>query len=248
MTTRSQYRGGVLTFYEDSAFETTRPMSPVFFHDDFLGADGLAAIPANGSEAAGVHWAKKIVGAAPPTVAFVGNAIGGQVACTLTSASQKQDAVLYWSDQLAIDVTKGAHFEARFKLSTLPSAAGVQAVVGLAAPWIDGPDNNTCYLQIGATANGALLIRSYDGVTQISAAAGLTLANTDWCIARISCSDITNVSMWLNGAKATTEGQINFAATGSLAVLQPYLAVYKPSGTGVATLVVDYVKTWMNRA
>ena len=40
---------------------------------------------------------------------------------------------------------------------------------------------------------------------------------------------------------------MNFAATGALAVLQPYLGCYKPSGTGVATLTIDYVRAWMNR-
>jgi hypothetical protein len=36
-----------------------------------------------------------------------------------------------------------------------------------------------------------------------------------------------------------------FGATG---LLQPYLSVYKPSGTGVATLVVDYVRLFSNRS
>ena len=40
---------------------------------------------------------------------------------------------------------------------------------------------------------------------------------------------------------------MNFAATGALAVLQPYLGCYKPSGTGVATLTIDYVRDRVNR-
>lgn len=246
MTTKSISRGGVLRFFDDASFETIARFAPLVYQEDFLGI-GHLVIPAAGS-ASDLDWVKKIVGAAPPTVAGVASAIGGQVACTLTSDSQKQDAVLYWGDQKALDVTKGVVFEARFKLSVLPSAAGVQAVVGLASDWIDGPDNNTCYLQVGATANGALLVRSYDGATQISAAAGVTLTTADWAIVRIDAMDLTDVKMFINGAQVTTNGQINFAATGTLAVLQPYCAMYKPSGTGTGTLTIDYVKAWMNRS
>ena len=50
------------------------------------------------------------------------------------------------------------------------------------------------------------------------------------------------------GVQVGSTGLVNFAATGTLAVLQPYLACYKPSGTGVGTLLADYVRAWMNRS
>lgn len=247
MSTKSQFIGGVQTFFDSASFEVVEKMSPIAFYDDFVGAGKSGgAFPA--SATAGSDWAKKIVGAAPPTVAGVANAVGGQVACTLTSTSEKQDAVLYWGDQKGLDVTKGLVFESRFQLTVLPSAAAVQAVVGVASNWIDGPDNNTCYVEVGATANGALLVRSFDGTTTVSAASGVTLLTTDWAIVRIDATVITDVKVFINGVQVTTNGQINFAATGTLAVLQPYFAAYKPSGTGVATLTVDYAKAWSNRA
>lgn len=247
MSTKAHYSGGVQTFFESASFETVHKMSPVVYRDDFLGA-GAVVIPAAGSAESGSDWVAKIVGAAPPTVAGVADAIGGQVACTLTSASQKQDAALYWGDQLGLDATKGLVFEARIKLSVLPSAASVQAVWGVASDWIDGPDNNTCYMQFGATANGAVLVRSFDGVTTKSVASGVTLTTSDWAIFRIDASDITNVKFYINGAQVSADALVNFAATGTLTVLQPYFAVYKPSGTGVATLTVDSVKAWANRS
>jgi hypothetical protein len=248
MTTRAKYIGGVQSLFDDAAnFEFMARFAALQYRDDFIGA-GSQVIPAAGSAENGADWVKKIVGTGPPTVAAVANAAGGQIACALTATSEKQDAALYWDDKKAIDVTKGAVFEARFQLSVLPSAAGVQAVVGLASNWIDGPDNNTCYLQIGATANGALLARSFDGTTTKSVAAGVTLLTTDWAILRIDATDVTDVKMFINGVQVTATGLINFAATGSLAVLQPYVGMYKPSGTGVGTLTLDYVKAWMNRA
>lgn len=247
MGTKARYVGGVQTFFDDVSFENVFKMSPFQYRDDFIGP-GSTVIPAAGSAESGVDWVKKIVGTGPPTVAEVANAIGGQVACTLTSTSEKQDAALYWGDKKAIDVTKGVVFECRVNLAVLPSAAGVQAVFGLASDWIDGPDNNTCYLQVGATANGVLNVRSFDGTTTKSVAAGVTVINTDFVTLRIDCTDVTDVKMYINGAQVTATGLINFAATGTLAVLQPYFGMYKPSGVGVGTLKVDYAKIWMNRS
>ncbi len=245
MSTKSRFIGGVQTFYDSVTHETVHRMAPVAFADDFLGA--YTVIPAAGSPESGMRWAKKIVGAAPPTVAHVANAVGGQVACALTADSQKQDALLYWNDQKGLDATKGLVVETRVRLSVLPSAAGVQAVWGVASDWIDGADNNTCYLQFGATANGAVLVRSFDGVTTKSVASGVTLTTADWAVFRIDASDPTNVRFYINGVQVSAEGLVNFAATGTLAVLQPYLGMYKPSGTGVGTLLVDSFDAWANR-
>ena len=248
MTTKATWNAGIQEFYDNANGERVARMASLVYRDDFIGA-GSAAIPAAGAAENGVDWVKKIVGAAPPLVATVANAVAGQVACTLNVTSEKQDAALYWGDNLSIDVTKGAIFESRFQLSVLPSVAAVQAVLGLASAWIDGPNNNTCYIQIGATGSGALLIRSFDGATTVGPiAAGVTVLTTDWNVLRIDATVITDVKIYLNGAQVTTAGQINFAATGALAVLQPYAAMYKASGTGVGTLTVDYVKVWANRA
>ena len=248
MSTKSLYRGGTLTFFDSVSFESVSPMAALLFDDDFLGAGYGAAIPAAGSQSAGMPWVKKIVGAGPPTVTQVANAIGGQLACTLLATSEKEDAVLYWNDSKSIDITKGAHFEARAQLSVLPSAAGVQAVWGLASNWIDGPDNNTCYIEFGATANGTILMRSFDGVTQLSAATGVTVTTADWHTYRIGCNNLADVGFFIDGVQQNTNGQFNIAATGTLAVLQPYCAMYKPSGTGVGTLTLDFIRAWMNRS
>src|SRR5271157_5718686 len=164
MTTRSKYRSGVLNFYEDNAYEFVLPVSPIVHYQEFLG-QAAVAIPAAGSVVDGFEFVSKIVGAGPPTLAGVANAIGGQVACTLAATSEKEDCVLYWGDNLALDCTKGLIFETRAQLSVTPSAAGVQAVWGAASAWIDGPQNNTCYLEFSAQANGAVLVTAFDGVT-----------------------------------------------------------------------------------
>lgn len=247
MGTKSKYGPGrVLTYSDDATFETTGRLAPLVYNDDFLGA-GRLVVPAAGSAESGMDWVKKIVGAAPPTVAGVASAVGGQVACALTATSEKQDAVLYWGDQKALDITKGLVFETRIRLSVLPSAAGVQAVAGLSSDWIDGPDNNTCYAQFQANGSGLLYFRAFDGSTPTSVSTGVTLTTADWVVLRIDASDATNVRFYVNGRQVSAENAVNFAATGTLAVLQPYNGVYKPSGTGVGSIVTDYVRAWQNR-
>lgn len=251
MTTRAKYISGIQTFFEDKTFETVMPMAPLQFADDFIGAGHSAGVPAAGSPTAGYPWVKKIVGAAPPTVALISNASGGQIQLALTATSEKQDAVLYWNDNLAVDVTKGAIFECRAALTVPPSAASVQAVFGLAAAWIDGPDNNVKYLEFGTTANNALLVRSQDGTTQASIAASsagtaVTL-DTSFHVFRIDASNVADIGFYYDGARVNANGSIGYAATGANAILQPMLQVYKPSGTGVATLVADKVDLWANR-
>ncbi len=251
MTTRTKYNAGVQTFYEDIAFETVMPMAPLRFEADFLGA-GALSIAAAGTPTIGSPWCQKIVGLGPPTVGGIANASGGIVQAALTITSEKQDAVLYWNDSRGLDVTKGLIFECRAALTVAPSAAGVQAVWGVAAAWIDGPDNNTQYLEFGCTASNALLIRSRDGTTQNSIAAApiggtaVTL-DTSFHQFRIDATKVTDVVFYYDGNRVNAVGSISFAATGANAILQPYLAVYKASGTGVATLQADVVRAWSNR-
>jgi hypothetical protein len=247
MTTTSKFFSGRLEFFDGATFEHVLPVAPIVYYQDFVGA-GYETIPAAGSAVAGGDFVAKIVlTAGTPTVAGVSKAIGGQVACALTATSEKQDAVLYWDDNLGLDATKALNFECRVLLSVVPNAAGVQAVWGLGSVWIDGPNNNTSFLRFGATANGAVLIEAFDGVTTTSIATGVTVGTTDWHIYRIDANNLTDVKFFIDGVQVSTTGLVNFAATGTLAVLQPYLACYKPGGTGVATLTIDFVRAWMNR-
>lgn len=251
MTTRSKYRSNTLTFLEDVNFETVLPVAPMVFSEDFIGAGHTAGVPAAGSPVAGYPWVKKIVGAGPPTVALVSNGANGRMQLALTATSEKQDGVLYFNDNLSIDVTKSAVWEARLALTVPPSAAGVQVVFGLAAAWIDGPDNNVRYLEFGCTANANLLVRSQDGTTQNSIAAsssGVAVAlDTNFHSFRIAAENPADVAFVYDGNRVNAAGSIGFVATGAGAILQPYIAVYKPSGTGLATLVVDKVAAWANR-
>ena len=245
--TVGKYVGGNAGMYDAYTGETTFSAAALFFEDDFVGGGHTAGVPAAGSPVAGYPWVKKIVGAAPPTVAPVANAVGGQMAMALTSTSEKQDATLYMNDNLSFDVTKGLVWEARAQLSVLPSAAGAQIVMGVSSAWIDGPDNASYYLEFGAKANGAISMRSKDGVTTNEIATGLVVANTEWHTYKIDATDPTNVGFYIDGVQYNNQGQISFAATGANAVLQGYAAAYKASGTAVGSLTIDNMQIRGNR-
>lgn len=249
MTTRAKYVGGVQQFHDDAqAHETVHRMAGLAYRDDFLGAGSLV-IPAAAAAENGVDWVKKLVQTGgTPTVAGLANAAGGIVQCAIDATAEKQEATLYWGDQKGLDVTKGLVFEARAKLSVLPSAAQVQAVFGLAANWIDGPDNVAEYLQFGATGSGAILLRSQDGTTQSSVASGVSVLATDWHVYRIDATEVTDIRYFIDGVQVSVTKALAFAASGANAVLQPYASVYKSAGAGLGTLQVDYIKAWMNRA
>lgn len=232
-----------LEFFDQSTHERVFALAGLFYEDDFLAA-GKQAFPTTATQ--GIDWVKKLVETSgTPSVAGVASGQFGQVQLALDATSEKQEATLYWADNKHLDPTKGFEFECRAALSVLPSTAGVEAVFGVAGSWIDGPDNNTEYLEFGASGNGTMLMRSQDGSTQNAISTGVTVTAGVFHIFRIDASNTQDVGYYIDGVRYSTAGQIKFGATG---LLQPYLSVYKPSGTGVATLVVDYVRLFSNRA
>lgn len=243
---RQDADGNTTAIFDTNTQETIARYLPISFDEDFLGAGHAAGIPAAGSPVAGYPWVKKIVGAGPPTVALVANAGGGIVANALTATSEKEDAALYFNDQLTFDMTKGVVWEARIAFSVLPTTL-VESVFGLQSAWIDGPDNASFYAQFQASASGLINMRTKDGVNTLSYATGVTLVAGAFHIFKIDASNVADVQFFIDGVRVSTPGQMSFAATGANAILQPYLSMYKASGTGVGTLQIDMVQIASNR-
>jgi hypothetical protein len=234
--------------FDKNTFEVSNSGAVIWYAEEFLGAaKGGATFPT--TPTIGFDWIKKTVqSAGSPSVAGIANAAFGAIQLALDATSEKQEASLYWADNLQLDVTKGLVFECRVKLSVLPSAAGVQAVFGLSSAWIDGPDNASYYAEMGANGSGLIKMRSQDQVTQNNLSSPTTVLATDWHIYRIDLTNVNDVGFYIDGVQQNTAGQVKFAATGANAILQPYFSCYKPSGTGVATMQLDYAKVYANRS
>ena len=130
MTTTSKFHAGRLEFFDTATFEYMLPVAPIHFYEDFLG-QSYVAVPAAGSAVDGCPFVKKIVGAGPPTLAGVANAIGGQVACTLGGDQRERGLRPVLGRQPRAGLHQGADLrDARSLLSVLPSAAGCAGGVG----------------------------------------------------------------------------------------------------------------------
>ena len=246
MSVRADYKqrfGGSLGYYDPDTFETLQVLKPVVFYDDFIHAD--TAFLASGSAGEGAVWTKKIVGAAPPTVAVSDDGVNGLVACSLTSASQKQDAVLHMDDQRVFSIAQGAIFEARLALTTLPTLAAV-ASLGLWGDWADGGSAYRVGFEI--PAGGAVTCESDDNVTDTDALAGVTLTAGDYHVFRIDCTNQSDIKFYIDGARVAGGTKFANAANAANSKAQPHLGLYKASGAGVGVMSVDYVRIWQERS
>ena len=82
---------------------------------------------------------------------------------------------------------------------------------------------------------------SYNPTSQIT-------LDTNMHTFRIDMTTPSDVAFWFDGSRVNPVGSLNFTTTGANAILQPYLSVYRPSGTGLATLQIDKVDIgWMRQ-
>lgn len=258
-------RGHKRVGFEDMvSHETVNVMAPFQFYDDFLGADGIV-LPATATAETGCKWGTKVVGTttvagvAPATVA------GGVIACTLGAQNEKQDAALYFTDNVVFplnDATAtgkggcGLIFEARCRFAVIPAHdAGGEAhgFIGMAAAWADNGVVALTLNRIGFRAQGANLGLVYaetdDGTTDSGLiTTGKTVLLTEWHVYRFDASNPADVRFYIDGARvcASTTFTVVGAPTASV-TLQPYLSVSKTSHEALATLYVDYVRIWANR-
>ncbi|RBP03814.1 hypothetical protein DFR50_14262 [Roseiarcus fermentans] len=253
-STKAEFRAGVQCEFDGNTTETVAAASAFAFGDEFVGAGHTAGIPAAGSPAVGYAWVKKIVGAAPPTVALQTNSSGGIIQCTLLATSEIEEASLYFNDSLSVDTTKIGQAEWRAALSVAPSLAGVQAAVGLGSAWVGGAlPNQAVYMLFGWTANNALLIWSRDGQgnTYNFAAkpiGGSAIAtDTNMHLYRVDWSNPADIAFFVDGGRVNAVGSVVWAATGGAAILQPWHTVYKTASAGLATLSIDKIDIFNGR-
>lgn len=244
---RNSVTGDPQSEFDAATAETLVRYSTVNLDEDFIGP-GHTTIPTAGSPAAGYAWVQKTVKTGgSPSVGPVSNASGGIIRLALDATSEKQEATMYANDALCWDMTKSAVWEARISNHVLPTGV-VEIVVGLQSAWIDGPDNASFYAEFQQSASGAVNMRTKDGVQTLSKAAGVTMVVDTFHNFRIDATDPTNVRFFIDGAEVSQPKQMSFAATGANAILQPYVTVYKASGTGVGTIDVDMIQVGMNRS
>ena len=235
MATRGSWFNQVLTYFENSTQERVLPVAPVVFYDDFLG-NAINTVAWGTRDTAG--------GAA----AVVADAPNGVLGLALDATNEIQLAGIDWADQRTLVLNQGLVFEARFRLSVLPTGS-VVAVVGLCGDHNAAVDTVPESVWFRADGNGVITVENDDTVHETSqVATGKTLTTADWIIARIDCSDIADVKFFINGDRVAAGTTFNMSQVAALA-LQPVARIGKQAAaTSVGTLQVDYVRAWQKRS
>lgn len=235
MSTKSKWLAGVQTFFDSITFETVQKMAPVAFYDDFLGN----ALNTNA-------WgARDTAGGAEAVVADAPNGVLG---LALDATNEAQLAGVDWADQRTLTLNQGLVFESRFRLSVIPTGA-VVACVGLCGDHNAAVDTVAESVWFRADGSGAITVENDDGTNETSkVATGTTLLTSTWIVARIDCTDISDVRFYINGERVASSTTFNMSATAALA-LQPVARIGKEgAAASVGTLQVDYVRVYQNRS
>jgi len=239
------HKTGKQVFWDKATYETLHANFPIYFYDDFLGAD--LVIPAFGSDESGCKWVYKDVSlAGSPSCAKAADTVNGFVSCALDAQIEVQTIQLNMDDQLAFSIAQGLIFEARVSCTTLPTASAARAIFGVGGAWVDvGPNVRVGFEILTA---GVINAECDDNVTDTSANTGVTAVASTYNIYRIDCTSQTNIKFFINGARVCRSTTFNNAAAAADSKVQPYFGMVKTANAATGTLPVDYVKIWCNRS
>jgi hypothetical protein len=242
-TTGSRWKDGILQFYNTVTGETVAPAADVIFCDDFLGANGLAGMPAAGSAESGVQWTGLDVGDA--TNAFVADGANGLYQLHMHVTDEAEDSTLYWNDQLGLSVANGGQIEFRINMSTLPTL-GTTAVAGLAGPHNLDKDTIANSAWFRWQGSGALLCESDDTTNDNDdTSTGITTVAGTYDIYRIDFTTLASVKFYVNDVRVCTSTTFDMSnLTAAEKIMQPYFSLDKASTAGLGDMVIDYVKFW----
>ncbi len=242
-STKAKWRNNILTYFDAGSYETTLPVAPILFYDDFNNTVLQTA-------AAGVvGWTLKDTGGG--TEAVVANQHGGVYSLNLDATNEKQEAGMYWGDALNWNLDKGPIIEIRAAVHTAPTSQA-EIYFGLANAYVEGP---IAEADAGPTVHaffafdGSLVCKIFtdDASTDNDAVlTGTTCTLDQFYIFRIDATVITDVKFYIDGNAVATSTTFDMS-NGSNVVTQPFIMVHKETEVGVGSLYVDYVKIWSPR-
>jgi hypothetical protein len=234
---RGAYSTTGIDFYDNVSAETTVPMAPVVFYDDFVTTTGL------GVATNGAIWATKDTGGA--SEAAVADAINGQVALTLAVTDEKEEAGIYFGDQRCFLPGQGLVFETRVCVSVTPTLLA-DICWGMCSDYVEDIDATTSHAVFKVDGSTAVVCESDNNVTDTDDTATAVVAGTTtWRVYRIDLSDAADVKFYIDGNRVAA------ATTFKVLVgtnLQPYFYAFKSTGAGLGTLLIDYCRVWQARS
>lgn len=231
--------GNILSIIDRTTYETFYPYAAVRIKEDFL---GQALDTTNGPFAF-----RDTAGGAETIVADAPN---GVLRLALAATNEAELAGIDQADQRCFVLNQNLVFEARVKLSVLPTT-GTVACIGVCG------DHNAAvntvaesfWFRLDGATGGLITVECDDGTTETSkVTTGVTVTTADWVILRIDCSDPTSIKFFINGDQVAASTTFSGNAVPTLA-LQMVARIGKEAiGTSVGSLDVDYLSAWQNRS
>lgn len=236
---------GRQVFWDKSTEETLSASYPLYFYDDFIGAD--LVIPEMGSAESGCKWAYKDVSAVgAPTLAKTADGVNGSITATLHSQAEEQAIQLNMDDQLVFSIAQGLIFEARLTCSTLPTGAAARCIFGVGGEWKQGGADYRTGFEI--LTDGTINAESDDNVNDESEDTGVTAVAGDYNIFRIDCTIQSDIKFYIDGKRVAEGTTFNNVSTGGNEKMQVTAGLVKTADAAVGTMILDYIKVWQNRA
>lgn len=242
-STKAKWRNNILTYYDGTTYETTKPLAPFVFYDDFEG--GVIQTTAAGVKG----WTVIDTGAA--TEAIVANGACGVLSLNLTNANEKQEAGITMGNTKNFWLDNGPIFEARVAVHTAP-AGQAELYFGLAGDYVEGPIAEADagpLIHAFFCFDGSLVCRIFtdDNSTDNDAVAtGTTVVADAYHIFRIDFTDPADVKFYIDGQNVATTTTFDMS-NGTNIPVQPFFMAHKeadPTTVGAGSLYIDYVRVW----
>lgn len=219
------------------------PSDLCMYQDDFIALGANIMSPATVTETNRNGWSVVDVGDA--TEAAVSNEPCGAMALTLAETSEAEDAVLYHGDQLSFDIDKLRTVE--FRAAVVTPGTGVCAVMGMAGAHNLDKDTVAQNAWFRLDASLVLKVETDDGTTDNDdAATGITLTTATYYWFKIDFTNTSDVKFYVKTEGSTKYTRVASSTTFDMdqytSGLQPYFSLDKASGTGTATITLDFIR------
>ena len=243
-STKAKWRANQLAFYDGSTYETTLPLAPFYWIDDFVTDAQIKAAGVPG-------WTVVDTSLAGDTTPIqVADISCGAFQVMLDTDDEEEESGLHMNDQREINLDNGPIIEFRIKASTLATALA-ELYFGVAGDYVkgtvvaadQGPLIHSFFVMDGS---GIVTIHTDDTENETAAggiATGITVLATAYHVYRIDFTNVADVKFYIDGAGVATTTTFNMSQ-GTAVKVQPYIMCYKSAGAGVGTLEIDYVRIW----
>jgi len=250
--TRSEWRNGILVFYDTTNYETVEAFAPVKVFDEFVYSSSSASV---GIEAVTTVWIVNTnsVAASAGGLSIV-SATGG-IARLTCGASDNDDQEL--ASDFLWSASKACAMEARIRAGTSVIAFCVgfsdsqnEPADTLAVTYSGTTLTSTAsdcavfFFDSDATTDNIYAVAVKGDTDGTVVNSGVSLQASTWHVYRVEINENGDVDFWLDGVHVGSEST-GITTNVPLCV---YLGVIKrDSAAGSVTLDVDYIRAWQRR-